>query len=95
MSSSSRTLHHRETAEFRKAAQAFSRAVRALRADRNWTIEEAAERFGVEPAYVRSIEMGRTNPSLAVIVSIAIAFDTRPCDLLRVDVEAKDPGRAP
>ncbi len=68
--------------------------MRALRAARNWTFEEAAERFGVEPAYVRSIETGRTNPSLAVIVSIAIAFEVRPCELLVVaDDDAKAPGR--
>jgi transcriptional regulator with XRE-family HTH domain len=65
--------------------QAFSRTVKALRRVRHWTIEEAAERFGVEPAYVRSIETGRTNPSLAVIVSIAVAFELRPYELLLAD----------
>jgi transcriptional regulator with XRE-family HTH domain len=79
---SSRTRHHRETAAFRRTALAFSRNVRALRRGHHWTIEEAAEHFGVEPAYVRSLEAGRTNPSLAVIVSIALAFDMRPHELL-------------
>lgn len=82
MSSSSRTRHHRETSEFRSAAQTFSRNVRALREGRHWTIEAAAERFGVEPAYARSLETGRTNPSLAVIVSVALAFEMRPHELL-------------
>ncbi len=61
---------------------ALGRFVRSLRRARRWTLEEAAERFGVEPAYVRKIESGRTNPSLAVIVSIAGAFEMRAGDLL-------------
>ncbi len=87
MPPSSRTRHHRETLEFRRAALAFSHAVRALRSRHRWTIEEAAEHFGVEPAYVRSLEAGRTNPSLAVIVSIAMAFEMRPHELLATELE--------
>jgi transcriptional regulator with XRE-family HTH domain len=78
----SRTRHHREKFEFQRVALVLARAVRAARRERQWTIEEAAERFGVEPAYVRSIERGRTNPSLAVIVSVAVALDVSPADLL-------------
>ena len=78
----SRTKHHRETSAFRSEVLAFGKQVRMLRRSRKWTIEEAAQRFGVEPAYVRSIEAGRTNPSLAVMVSIAAAFEMRPGDLL-------------
>ncbi len=59
--------------------------VRARRRAKQWTVEEAAERFSVEPAYVRSIERGNTNPSLAVIVSIATALDVSPSELLRTD----------
>ena len=82
----SRTRHHRETTAFRREIVAFGRLVRALRRARKWTLEYAAERFGVEPAYVRSIESGRTNPSLAVIVSIAAAFEMRPGDLFPSEV---------
>jgi len=70
----SRTRHHRETCEFRCAAVALGRALLTLRRARGWTVEDAAGQFGVEPAFVRRIEAGRTNPSLAVIVSIAKAF---------------------
>jgi transcriptional regulator with XRE-family HTH domain len=62
--------------------------VRTLRRTEGWTIEDAAERFGIEPAYVRSIETGRTNPSFAVIVSIAEAFEKRPGDLLLAEAHA-------
>lgn len=61
----------------------FGRVVRSLRRERGWTIEEAAGRFGVEPAFVRRIESGRTNPSLAVIVSVATALGLGPGELLR------------
>jgi transcriptional regulator with XRE-family HTH domain len=62
--------------------------VRTLRRTHGWTIEDAAERFGIEPAYVRSIETGRTNPSFAVIVSIAEAFEKRAGDLLLTEMHA-------
>jgi transcriptional regulator with XRE-family HTH domain len=55
-------------------ALALGRRVRALRLKREWTVEQAAEHFGIEPAHVRRIEAGRTNPSLAVLVSIARAL---------------------
>jgi transcriptional regulator with XRE-family HTH domain len=77
-----RTRHHRETTAFRREVLSLGKTVRALRRERSWTVEEAAEHFGVEPAYVRSIEGGRTNPSLAVMVSIAEAFQLRAGELL-------------
>lgn len=84
----SRTLHHRESLAFRGVVVALGRSVRSLRRERRWTIEVAAERFGIEPAYVRSVEGGRTNPSLAVIVSIAAAFGMRAGELLLVVARA-------
>lgn len=77
-----KTLHHRESASFRHVALQLGRRVRELRQDRGWTVEEAAERFGIEPAHVRRIEAGRTNPSLATLVSIARALSTELADLL-------------
>jgi transcriptional regulator with XRE-family HTH domain len=67
--------------------------VRMLRRERGWTVEDAAGHFGVEPAFVRRIESGRTNPSLAVIVSIAVAFGVAPGDLLREPEGAPVSGR--
>jgi ribosome-binding protein aMBF1 (putative translation factor) len=84
----SRTLHHRDTAEFRSVVAALGRVLSALRRERGWTVEEAAGRFAVEPAFVRRIKAGRTNPSLAVLVSIATAFGLRPEDVLRDSVSA-------
>lgn len=70
----SKTLHHRESAGFRKIAVELGRRIRAYRAERGWTVEEASERFGIEPAHVRRVEAGRTNPSLATLVSITHAL---------------------
>jgi XRE family transcriptional regulator, regulator of sulfur utilization len=60
----------------------LGRQVRELRQERGWTVEEAAERFGIEPAHVRRVEAGRTNPSLATLVSIAHGLSTDVAKLL-------------
>lgn len=70
---------------FRRAVRALGRTVRGLRRDQGWTVEQAAGHFGVEPAFVRRIESGRTNPSLAVIVSIASAFGLSSAELLATE----------
>ncbi len=56
--------------------------MRELRQEHGWTVEEASERFGIEPAHVRRIEAGRTNPSLATLVSIARGLALELNDLL-------------
>ena len=83
MAALSRTRHHRIRLEFRLVVVALGRVLHALRVERGWTVEEAAGHFAVEPAFVRRIEGGRTNPSLAVIVSIATAFGVPLDDLFR------------
>lgn len=70
-------------------AALLARRLRELRTARDWTIEEAAERIGVEPAHVRRIESGAANPSLAVLVSIAHAFGMRVSELLAEPSEGK------
>jgi transcriptional regulator with XRE-family HTH domain len=56
--------------------------VRTLRLELGWSVEKAAERFGIEPAHVRRVEAGRTNPSLATLVGIAQGLSTDVVDLL-------------
>jgi len=77
-----KTAHHRESAAFRRIALQLGHRVRELRQELSWTVEEAAEQFGIEPAHVRRIEAGRTNPSLATLVSIAHAFGKDVASLL-------------
>jgi len=71
---SARTLHHREAPRYRRVATALAERLRQLRAARGWTVEVSAERIGVEPAYVRRLEAGTANASLAVLVSVAQAY---------------------
>jgi len=52
----------------------LAQRTRELRTARGWTVEAAAEKIGVEPAYVRRLEAGTANASLAVLVSIAHAY---------------------
>jgi XRE family aerobic/anaerobic benzoate catabolism transcriptional regulator len=53
---------------------ALATRARELRTVRGWTVEAAAERIGVEPAYVRRLEAGTANVSLAVLVSVGHAY---------------------
>ncbi len=80
-----KTAHHRQSATFRRVAVQLGHQVRRLRKERGWTIEEAAERFAVEPAHVRRVEAGRTNPSLATLVSIARGLGTDVTSLFKKD----------
>ncbi len=80
--SSPKTRHHRETLGFRRVASRLARKLRQLRTAEGWTIEEAAERYSVEPAHVRRIEGGEANPSLAVLVSVARAHGLTVSQLL-------------
>jgi hypothetical protein len=46
---STSTLHHRETARFRKLSELLAKRLRRLRLQRELTIEQASEAAGVEP----------------------------------------------
>jgi transcriptional regulator with XRE-family HTH domain len=81
-SSIPKTLIHRQAAAFRRAALVLGHNVRLLRQAQGWTVEQASEHFGIEPAHIRRIESGRTNPSLAVLVSIAGALGVALSDLV-------------
>lgn len=91
MPTTPKTQHHKERAAFQLQAHRLAGRVRAERAARGWTIEQAAERFGVEPAHVRRIEKGTTNPTLSVIVSIARAFSVSTSSMLAPGVSTNTP----
>jgi len=84
-----KTAHHRQTPAFRRTIAQLGKRLRELRQDREWTIEEASERYGVQTAHVRRIEAGRTNPSLATLLSIADAFSLDLADLFTERPPAK------
>jgi transcriptional regulator with XRE-family HTH domain len=68
----------------------LGRRLRELRQAHGWTVEEASERYGIEPAHVRRVEAGRTNPSLATLVSVTHALSTDLSELF-VDLTQPDP----
>ena len=68
------TLHHRDTARFRKLNALLSKRLRALRHARGITIEQASEAAGVEPMTWYRLENQRANPTFAVLASLAAAF---------------------
>jgi len=86
----SKASHSRESVAFRRVALQLGRRVRTLRQELGWSVEKAAERFGIEPAHVRRVEAGRTNPSLATLVGIAHGLSTDVVDLLGERVERGD-----
>lgn len=62
---------------------AFGDHLRTLRRERGWASQEAfAHHAGLDRTYVSSIERGRRNPTLDVIVKLAHALEIRPADLL-------------
>src|SRR3954464_12504750 len=81
-SESTSTLHHRETMRFRKLNELLAKRLRSLRLERELTIEEACERARVEPMTWYRLEHGRSNPTLAVLTSVAAVFGLSVAELL-------------
>ena len=61
------------------------RRIRDLRKDRGWSLDELSDRCSVSRSMLSEIERGRANPTLAVTLRIAHAFDISLSDL--VDAE--------
>ena len=55
--------------------------LRALRADRDETLAQTAERAGISPQYLSEIERGRKEPSSEMIAALAGALDTTLAEL--------------
>lgn len=51
--------------------------LRVLRAEREWTQQELADRAGVSRQTVHSIEAGKYDPSLPLAFALARIFDLR------------------
>lgn len=67
----------------------FGRQVRELRSQASWTQQRLAELTGLTRAYIVSVEGGKQNVSLDVVVRIANALGTTPERLLATDGAAK------
>ena len=55
--------------------------LRALRAEREETLAETAERAGISPQYLSEVERGRKEPTSEMIAALAGALDTTLADL--------------
>lgn len=57
--------------------------MRRLRHDKDMTQEDVAERAGLSPRYIGSIERGKVSASVSVLGKVADAFGVDPCELIR------------
>jgi transcriptional regulator with XRE-family HTH domain len=60
----------------------FGQEVRRRREAAGLTLEALAERSGLTPNYIGGIEMGKRDPSLSTLLSLARGLRAPPADLL-------------
>lgn len=63
-----------------------------LRKQKGLTQEKLAERMGVSPKYLSSIERGKENPTLTTIINLAQSMDVEIADIFTF-LEVEDPGK--
>lgn len=64
-------LHHNE----------FCTEIRRRRLAAGLTLEQLAERSGLTPNYIGTIENGKRDPSLSTVMSIAVGLSVQPGEL--------------
>jgi putative transcriptional regulator len=69
--------------------------LRVLRAERDWSQADLADRLSVSRQTVNSIENERYDPSLPLAFAIARVFAVRIEDVFTPDMETPPPGVAP
>jgi transcriptional regulator with XRE-family HTH domain len=82
---SSKTLHHRETPDFIAVNKRLAHIVRQRRQELKWTIEQASEKMQVDPSQLKRIEAASSNPTLALLVTLANALEIKLSQLLADD----------
>jgi transcriptional regulator with XRE-family HTH domain len=61
----------------------LGRRLREIREKRGLTQEQAAEKAGVHPKHIVRVEGGAANVTIATLVALSTAYDTRLRDLFR------------
>jgi transcriptional regulator with XRE-family HTH domain len=68
-------------------SSAVARTLRALRAERGWSLDQLALRSGVSKGVLVALEQGRSNPNLATLARISDAFGVPVTRLVEVGGE--------
>lgn len=68
--------------EKQKYSDAFGIVLRACRQSRGLTLEQLSERVGVVHSFIHSLESGKKQPSLQMVLKLADALGVRPGDLV-------------
>ena len=68
-------------------SDAFGVVLRAYRHDRGLTLEQLSERVGVVHSFIHSLESGKKQPSLQMILKLAVALGIRPGDLVNATAD--------
>lgn len=72
---------HRESARFVRGARALGLQVRTLRLQRQWTLEQAAERMDLDLKHLQKVEAGTLNVTLVTLSRIAEGLGTSLAEL--------------
>lgn len=68
--------------------QALGQALRKLRTERGWSQSELALRVEMDRNYLSLIELGRSSPSVRMLLRLCMALDVRAAEVLD-DVERR------
>jgi len=68
--------------------QALGQALRKLRTERGWSQSDLALRVQMDRNYLSLIELGRSSPSVRMLLRLCAALDVRATDVLD-DVERR------
>ncbi len=69
-------------AKEQKHSDAFGVILRAYRLERGLTQEQLSERVDVVHSFICSLENGKKQPSLQMVLKLAAALDVRPGELV-------------
>lgn len=70
-----------------KHSDAFGAVLRAYRLEKNLTQEQLSERVGVVHSFICSLESGKKQPSLQMVMKLAAALGIRPGELVDAAAE--------
>lgn len=65
---------HKGTPRYAREVRSLGVRVRALREERGWTLEQAAERCDLDLKHLQKIEAGLLNVTLVTLVRLAVGF---------------------